>query len=131
MANAFAVSTTSFAANSSATRRFFRWLYQPACFPGPDHAGADVLHGHRPALSHAHDHDHLILKTICAMPEMQWLAILRPFHWMRMLTTKIGKVMTFQPLLHSLTVSLGATLIGFHHRRVAGLVSGPHRSTGS
>ncbi len=35
------------------------------------------------------------------------------FHWLRMLTTKIGMMMTFQPLLHSLTVSLGATLMAF------------------
>jgi iron(III) transport system permease protein len=35
------------------------------------------------------------------------------FHWMRMMTTKIAKIMTFQPLLHSLTVSLGATFMAF------------------
>jgi iron(III) transport system permease protein len=35
------------------------------------------------------------------------------FHWTRMLTTKVGKVMTIQPLMHSLTVSLGATLLAF------------------
>jgi iron(III) transport system permease protein len=35
------------------------------------------------------------------------------FHWLRMLTSKIGVVMTFQPLLHSLVVSLGATFIAF------------------
>jgi len=31
------------------------------------------------------------------------------YHWLRMLTSKIAKVMTYEPLLHSLTVSLGAT----------------------
>jgi len=31
------------------------------------------------------------------------------YHWIRMLTGKIGKIMTFQPLVHSLTVALGAT----------------------
>ena len=31
------------------------------------------------------------------------------FHWIRMLTSKIAKIMTYQPLLHSITVSLGAT----------------------
>ena len=35
------------------------------------------------------------------------------FHWTRMLTSKIASVMTFQPLLHSLTISLGATLLAF------------------
>ncbi len=35
------------------------------------------------------------------------------FHWIRMLTSKISKIMTYQPLLHSLTVSLGATLLSF------------------
>jgi iron(III) transport system permease protein len=35
------------------------------------------------------------------------------FHWMRMLTTKIARLMTFQPLMHSIIVSLGATLIAF------------------
>jgi iron(III) transport system permease protein len=33
------------------------------------------------------------------------------FHWLRMLTSKISVIMTFQPLLHSLTVSLSATFI--------------------
>ncbi len=36
-----------------------------------------------------------------------------PFHWMRMLTTQIGIVMTLEPLLHSLTISLGATFMAF------------------
>jgi iron(III) transport system permease protein len=31
------------------------------------------------------------------------------YHWIRMLTSKIAKIMTYEPLLHSLTVSLGAT----------------------
>jgi iron(III) transport system permease protein len=35
------------------------------------------------------------------------------FHWLRMLTTKIGAVMTYQPMLHSLVVSFGATAIAF------------------
>ena len=33
------------------------------------------------------------------------------FHWIRMLTGKIGKIMMYQPMLHSMTVSLGATLL--------------------
>jgi iron(III) transport system permease protein len=35
------------------------------------------------------------------------------FHWIRMFTSKIAAVMTYQPLLHSLTVSLGATSLAF------------------
>ena len=35
------------------------------------------------------------------------------FHWLRMLTSKVGVVMTFEPLLHSLTISLGATALAF------------------
>ncbi len=31
------------------------------------------------------------------------------FHWTRMLASKISRIMTYQPLLHSLTVSFGAT----------------------
>ena len=31
------------------------------------------------------------------------------YHWARMLTSKIAEIMTFQPLMHSLTISLGAT----------------------
>jgi iron(III) transport system permease protein len=38
---------------------------------------------------------------------------LTAFHWIRMLTSKVGKIMTYQPLLHSLTISLGATLLSF------------------
>jgi iron(III) transport system permease protein len=33
------------------------------------------------------------------------------YHWLRMLTSKIAMLMTFKPLLHSLTISLGATVI--------------------
>lgn len=35
------------------------------------------------------------------------------FHWLRMLTSEISRIMTFEPLLHSITVSLGATLLSF------------------
>ena len=31
------------------------------------------------------------------------------YHWIRMLTGKISQIMTYEPLLHSLTISLGAT----------------------
>lgn len=33
------------------------------------------------------------------------------YHWVRMLTSKIAMIMTFQPLTHSLVISLGATMI--------------------
>ena len=33
------------------------------------------------------------------------------YHWLRMLTSKISRIMTYEPLLHSLTVSLGATAL--------------------
>ena len=33
------------------------------------------------------------------------------YHWLRMLTSKIAVIMTFEPLLHSLTISLGATVL--------------------
>jgi iron(III) transport system permease protein len=35
------------------------------------------------------------------------------FHWLRMLTSQISRIMTFEPLMHSLTISLGATLLSF------------------
>ena len=35
------------------------------------------------------------------------------FHWLRTLTSKIAVIMTFQPLLHSLTISFGATTLAF------------------
>lgn len=35
------------------------------------------------------------------------------FHWLRMLTSEINKIMTFEPLLHSLTISSGATMLAF------------------
>jgi iron(III) transport system permease protein len=38
---------------------------------------------------------------------------LTTFHWIRMLTGQVGKVMAYQPLVHSVTVSLGATLLSF------------------
>ncbi len=33
------------------------------------------------------------------------------YHWLRMLSSQISKIMTYQPLVHSLTVSLGATAL--------------------
>jgi iron(III) transport system permease protein len=33
------------------------------------------------------------------------------FHWIRMMTGKIGNIMMYQPMLHSMTVALGATLL--------------------
>lgn len=33
------------------------------------------------------------------------------YHWLRMLTSKIARIMTYEPLLHSLTISFGATLL--------------------
>ena len=33
------------------------------------------------------------------------------YHWLRMLTSKIATIMTYEPLLHSLTISLGATML--------------------
>jgi iron(III) transport system permease protein len=33
------------------------------------------------------------------------------YHWLRMLTSKIASIMTFAPLTHSLTISLGATVV--------------------
>ena len=33
------------------------------------------------------------------------------YHWLRMLTSKIAMIMTYEPLLHSLTISLGATML--------------------
>ncbi|MDO9087026.1 MAG: iron ABC transporter permease [Anaerolineaceae bacterium] len=31
------------------------------------------------------------------------------YHWLRMLTSQISKIMTYEPLLHSITISIGAT----------------------
>ena len=33
------------------------------------------------------------------------------YHWVRMLTGKIGKLMTYQPAMHSIVVALGATFL--------------------
>ena len=35
------------------------------------------------------------------------------FHWVRMLSSKVSTIMTYEPLLHSLTISLGATFFAF------------------
>ncbi len=35
------------------------------------------------------------------------------YHWLRMLTSQISRIMTYEPLLNSLTVSLGATGLAF------------------
>ncbi len=36
---------------------------------------------------------------------------LTAYHWLRMLTSQIARVMTYEPLMHSITISLGATLM--------------------
>lgn len=36
---------------------------------------------------------------------------LTPYHWVRMLFGQIAKIMTYEPLVHSLTISLGATAL--------------------
>ncbi len=33
------------------------------------------------------------------------------YHWVRMLTSKIARIMTYEPLVHSLTIALGATML--------------------
>ena len=33
------------------------------------------------------------------------------FHWLRMLNSKVSKIMMYEPLLHSITISLGATML--------------------
>ncbi len=33
------------------------------------------------------------------------------YHWLRMLTSKIARIMTYEPLMHSITISLGATIL--------------------
>ncbi len=35
------------------------------------------------------------------------------FHWIRMLSSQISKIMTYEPLVHSITISLGATFLSF------------------
>lgn len=35
------------------------------------------------------------------------------FHWLRMLKSQVSRIMAYEPLLHSLTISLGATLLSF------------------
>ncbi len=35
------------------------------------------------------------------------------FHWIRMLSSKVSTIMTYEPLVHSLTISLGATFFAF------------------
>lgn len=33
------------------------------------------------------------------------------YHWLRMLTSEIARIMTYEPMLHSITISIGATLL--------------------
>lgn len=33
------------------------------------------------------------------------------YHWARMLTSEIARIMTFEPMVHSITISIGATLL--------------------
>jgi iron(III) transport system permease protein len=33
------------------------------------------------------------------------------FHWIRMMSGRIGQIMLYQPMMHSMVVSLGATLL--------------------
>ncbi len=38
---------------------------------------------------------------------------LTAFHWVRMLSSRISQIMTYEPFLHSLTISFGATMLAF------------------
>ncbi len=33
------------------------------------------------------------------------------YHWLRMLTSEIARIMTYEPMIHSITISIGATLL--------------------
>jgi iron(III) transport system permease protein len=35
------------------------------------------------------------------------------FHWLRMLNSQVSRIMAYEPLMHSLTISMGATLLSF------------------
>ena len=51
------------------------------------------------------------------------------FHWVRMLTGIFGRIYTYTPLQHSMTIAIGHPA-GAFDRRIAGLAGGAHRYAG-
>ena len=51
------------------------------------------------------------------------------YHWLRMLVGRIAEIMTYEPLVDSLTISLGATRTCSGDRRIDGLVGCSNRYT--
>ncbi len=96
----------------AATRRFFRWLFSPHVFLALIML---ILLFYMVIIPLYR----MIMSTITfSENDLRYakdavVGDFTTFHWMRMLTTKIAKIMTFQPLMHSLTVSMGATLLAF------------------
>ncbi len=85
---------------------------QTPCRPGFDHAGGDVRHGHHPTLP--------LVETTVTWQDTDLnrapdavVGDLTLFHWIRMLTSNIGRILTYTPLLHSLTISLGTVVLSF------------------
>ncbi len=81
----------------------------PPCNPINHHAGCNDLSGHHSALSNGDDHHY---RTGYRLEGFKGFEIgdFTWYHWVRMLTSKIAKIMTYEPLLHSIVVSLGATM---------------------
>ncbi len=81
-----------------------------ACYPVVDHVAGNVLHGHYSL--------YRMVMTTITVAEIDLRAIkdaeigdFTLYHWIRMLAGKIAKIMTYEPLMHSLTISLGATML--------------------
>ena len=116
MANAHAVAPQAQLPRSqriqASFRRFFRWLSSPHVFLGLIMLAVMVYMVIVPLYR-------MLMTTITySENDLRYardavVGEFTPFHWLRMLTTKIGMMMTLEPLLHSLTISLGATFMAF------------------
>jgi iron(III) transport system permease protein len=91
-------------------RRFFRWLTSPHVFLSLIMLAVMIYMVIIPL--------YRMLMTTITVQEMDLRAIrdaeigdITLYHWIRMLSGKIAKIMTYEPLVHSLTVSLGATCL--------------------
>jgi iron(III) transport system permease protein len=93
-------------------RRFFRWLTTPHVFLSLIMLVVMFYMVIIPL--------YRMLETTITVQENDLRAIpgatvgeLTPYHWLRMLGGQVAKIMTYEPLVHSLTVSFGATLLAF------------------
>jgi iron(III) transport system permease protein len=91
-----------------------------------DHALDYFLHGRHPPLSDG-DHHITVQENDLRVLKDAEIGAFTLYHWLRMLSSQISRIMTYEPLLHSLTISFGRYRPCPGHWRHDGLDGCTHR----